>query len=187
MRLTREWLHRSCLITGGGVMLVLAATVVAFVPPAAAAPSSAAPPQVAGTATSGPKHEVQASSTKKPPALDKAQLKRREDILAMNKPAGPKTPPVCGAAPPQSLPPAESTPPQAATDLTNFRVTDLGAGHGSLTNEPSVASNGVGVLETWNWYAARSTNGGSTFSYIDPYTQFPPSYGGFCCDQVVVY
>ena len=38
-----------------------------------------------------------------------------------------------------------------------------------------------------NWYAARSTNGGQTFTYVNPYTTFPSINGGFCCDQIVHY
>jgi hypothetical protein len=61
-------------------------------------------------------------------------------------------------------------------------------GYCSLVNEPSVATNGGGsVLETWNWWAARSDDGGSSFSYTDPYSTFPSSYGGFCCDQLAYY
>ena len=69
---------------------------------------------------------------------------------------------------------------------------DLGCagapGYCSLVNEPSVATNGSGsVLQTWNWWAARSGNGGASFSYMDPYVTFPASYGGFCCDQLAYY
>jgi hypothetical protein len=53
--------------------------------------------------------------------------------------------------------------------------------------EPSVANIGSAVLETGNWFAALSTDGGNTFGYLDPRTTFPASYGGFCCDQSVLY
>jgi hypothetical protein len=69
---------------------------------------------------------------------------------------------------------------------------DLGCagapGYCSLVNEPSIASNGSGsLLQTWNWWAARSSDGGSSFTYMDPYSTFPDSYGGFCCDQLAYY
>ena len=110
---------------------------------------------------------------------------------------GPPTP-IGPAAPKRSGPPLvrESVPTAAESggspsanpsDFVLFRNTDLGTGHGSLINEPSAGSNGAGILETWNWYAAASTNGGASFSYINPYTTFPASYGGFCCDQLAYY
>ncbi|MCW3063493.1 MAG: hypothetical protein JWN32_665 [Solirubrobacterales bacterium] len=57
----------------------------------------------------------------------------------------------------------------------------------SFTNEPSVAAHGNRILETWNWGAALSKDGGSTFTYLDPYTAFPTAHGGFCCDQLAYY
>ena len=50
-------------------------------------------------------------------------------------------------------------------------------------NEPSVANQGDNVFYTGNQYAARSTDGGSTWLYVNPYTDFP----NFCCDQDVIY
>ncbi len=52
---------------------------------------------------------------------------------------------------------------------------------------PGVGSAGSTLFYTTNWYAARSMNGGKTFTYVDPYTTFPPANQGFCCDQVVNY
>lgn len=43
------------------------------------------------------------------------------------------------------------------------------------------------VLQTGNWYAARSIDSGETWSYISPYTTFTASDGGFCCDQRAIY
>ena len=58
----------------------------------------------------------------------------------------------------------------------------------STVAEPSGASGGGVVFETANWYAAYSTNGGSSFTQLNPTTIFPNgSDGGFCCDQVVQY
>ena len=50
-------------------------------------------------------------------------------------------------------------------------------------NEPSVANQGDNVFYTGNKYAARSTDGGSTWLYVDPYADFP----NLCCDQDVIY
>jgi len=57
----------------------------------------------------------------------------------------------------------------------------------SSVGEPSVASRGNEVLFTGNWYSAFSKNGGTNFSYVNPYTSFPATGAGFCCDQVALY
>lgn len=76
--------------------------------------------------------------------------------------------------------------PLADNTFTYFEANQLnpgGAGLGSSSvNEPSVAQNGKYVFQTWNWGAARSTNGGNSWSYINPYTM-----ADFCCDQDVIY
>ena len=56
-----------------------------------------------------------------------------------------------------------------------------------VVNEPTAANRGSVVFQTGNFYAALSTNSGNTFGFINPYTAFPASYGGLCCDQVVLY
>ncbi|HZT06473.1 MAG TPA: hypothetical protein VFC51_05545 [Chloroflexota bacterium] len=59
----------------------------------------------------------------------------------------------------------------------------------SNVNEPNVGVQGSTIFQTGNWYAAVSSNNGSTFSYIDPSTTFPEApfafSAGFCCDQRV--
>ena len=60
----------------------------------------------------------------------------------------------------------------------------------SGTAEPTGASDPSGqiVFEAANWYAAYSTNGGSSFTQLNPTTIFPNNVdGGFCCDQIVQY
>jgi hypothetical protein len=54
---------------------------------------------------------------------------------------------------------------------------------GSSINEPSLAQAGKNVLVSGNWYLARSTDGGVTWSYISPSTDM----SDFCCDQEVLY
>jgi hypothetical protein len=58
---------------------------------------------------------------------------------------------------------------------------------GSTTAEPSGASGGGVVFVTSNWYAAYSTDGGATFTQLDPTTIFPADAIGYCCDQIVQY
>ena len=57
----------------------------------------------------------------------------------------------------------------------------------STTAEPSGGtSNGV-IFVSANKRAAYSTNGGSSFTSLDPTTIFPNDVVGFCCDQIVHY
>ena len=53
----------------------------------------------------------------------------------------------------------------------------------SSINEPTSATEGKFVFYTGNWYAARSTNGGTSYSYLNPYADM----ADFCCDQDVVW
>jgi hypothetical protein len=70
------------------------------------------------------------------------------------------------------------------TELTQAAQQELAANVG----EPSVAANGDVVFYTGNWYAARSIDGGRTFTFVDPSRSFPnPANLVFCCDQVVNY
>jgi hypothetical protein len=67
-------------------------------------------------------------------------------------------------------------------------LSSAGAGTVSTIAEPSGASNGREVVfSTVNSVAAYSTNGGGSFTPLDPTKIFPPDGVGFCCDQVVQY
>lgn len=58
----------------------------------------------------------------------------------------------------------------------------------STTAEPSGASDGGGtVFVTGNWFAAYSTDGGASFTPVNPTSVFPSDTVGFCCDQLVQY
>jgi hypothetical protein len=59
--------------------------------------------------------------------------------------------------------------------------------NGNTIAEPSGASGGGVVFATANSFAAYSTNGGSSFTQLDPTTIFPADAIGFCCDQIVQY
>ncbi|MEM9593102.1 MAG: hypothetical protein AAGD06_02495 [Acidobacteriota bacterium] len=63
------------------------------------------------------------------------------------------------------------------------------SGFSSTVNEPSVAATNDYVFYTANWYAASSTDGGNSWSYVNPYTgPFPePAGETFCCDQQAHY
>jgi hypothetical protein len=84
---------------------------------------------------------------------------------------------------PPVLPPSPGT-------MTYFFTHDQApfySGGKSDVNEPAVGTAGSVVFVSSNWDAAYSTNGGQTFTYVNPYSQFPNLDGGFCCDQTVIY
>jgi hypothetical protein len=60
-------------------------------------------------------------------------------------------------------------------------------GQTSTVGEPSIASDDQQLLLTGNWYASRSTNGGVSWTFVDPFSFFPPANNGFCCDQTVLH
>jgi hypothetical protein len=54
--------------------------------------------------------------------------------------------------------------------------------------EPSGGANGGGIIfASANWTAAYSTNGGTSFTQLNPTTIFPADAVGFCCDQIVQF
>jgi hypothetical protein len=55
--------------------------------------------------------------------------------------------------------------------------------HGSVVTEPSTANKGRLVFYSGNWFTARSTNGGTLWTYNNPFT----GMADFCCDQDVIY
>lgn len=68
-----------------------------------------------------------------------------------------------------------------------FKVDASNGINGSTVAEPSGANGGGVVFMTSNWYAAYSTNAGTSFRQLNPTTVFPADPVGFCCDQIVVY
>lgn len=57
----------------------------------------------------------------------------------------------------------------------------------SSINEPTVIEHNGQVMMTGNWFASASADDGANWSFVDPFTAFPASAGGFCCDQIVQY
>jgi hypothetical protein len=82
--------------------------------------------------------------------------------------------------------------PKAPNDVT-FQVlhdltsTEVATSQRSAVQEPSIGNMGNTLFMSANWYAARSSDGGNTFTYVNPYTTFPSVNAGFCCDQIVNY
>lgn len=127
-----------------------------------------------------------------PPALTEAQLEalqRARDAtnLPVPIPAADSAP---FAAPPSDPQTSFGVAPQSSTDFHLQRwddLTEIASSERSVVHEPSVGNMGDTVFYTANWYAARSADGGQSFSYVNPRTTFPSLNGGFCCDQVVHY
>jgi len=87
------------------------------------------------------------------------------------------TPPT---GPPAKAPDANAAP----SDFITYRQTLLPAGGlRSGVDEPSTANSGKYIFQTGNWYAARSSNNGANWTYLDPFSIFG---SGYCCDDVTI-
>jgi hypothetical protein len=74
------------------------------------------------------------------------------------------------------------------TIVDNIALDDSATGTQTGTvGEPSVAMAGQRIFVTGNWFASRSTDRGTSWTPLDPFTEFPASTGEFCCDQLAVY
>jgi hypothetical protein len=132
-----------------------------------------------------------------PPTLSPEQQKAMETALEKGPRVSPPLPEgktavqridsVVDPASATAAPPASSL--NTAGTFTLFRNTDIVdlKPNASRITEPTVINSGSVVFMTGNWFAGISSDGGKTFKYVDPYTMFPASAGGFCCDQVAVY
>ena len=76
----------------------------------------------------------------------------------------------------------KSLPPTGLQIYTNKSVT-VPRTSLSLADEPSVANRDKLIFYTGNWYDVRSLDGGSTWTYIDPFKDMHD----FCCDQDIIY
>jgi hypothetical protein len=89
--------------------------------------------------------------------------------------------------------PAPAGDPPAITFNANRSSGIAGAGIGcsgdaaAACAEPSGASGGGVIFLSANWRVAYSTNGGTSFTVLDPTTIFPNDAVGFCCDQIIQY
>ncbi len=112
--------------------------------------------------------------------------------IPLTRMPGPGTAPADGSAPPisdASIP--ESGPPGPRPKLPgtftifadNTLVGATGVDSSAQAVEPSAANNGPVIFTSYNFYAARSNNYGTSWDYINP-TQVSAA---FCCDQDVLY
>ena len=110
-------------------------------------------------------------------------------------PTGPFVPgtPTATSTVVQSAPIAQTAVAEAAGPIIFLANNSLGLTSGSTNGtastvaEPSGATGGGVVFAAANWTAAYSTDGGVTFTQLDPTTIFPSTGVGFCCDQIVQY
>jgi hypothetical protein len=126
------------------------------------------------------------------PQLTPEQKRLQEESSQRPVRQGPPLPDASAPQTPAAAPTANHTDIMeiGTTTFTTFLSTFLqpGVGHRvSRTAEPQAATNGSIVFYTANWLAAFSPDGGTTFTFVSPYTQFPHLDGGFCCDQTVIY
>ncbi len=122
-----------------------------------------------------------------PPLLTSGQLESLE--AGSTRLALPPTP-SAGTPVPLGVPSVEAVglqvAPESSSDFGVFANVTVQLPNGapkSLVDEPSVAQKNQTVFYTGNWYAARSLNGGSTWSYLDVFNDMPD----FCCDQDTLY
>jgi hypothetical protein len=120
-----------------------------------------------------------------PPRLSEEEIARREQALRDSY-----VPEAALEASPEDVVPPDGgeTAPQhdvlAPPDFNIWRTSTLAPTSGnSDINEPAVGNGGKYVWYAGNWYAARSTDGGVSWTYTNPAT----SMSDFCCDQDVIY
>jgi PKD repeat protein len=156
--------------------------------------------QLARTATSsGKRIDLSTAFSHVPPLRERRGAEEEEHDEGLIPPfevTAPVGPPIPIEQPPPSQPPPPALGRSegrdaAAAGLSYFTNTNFASSspfnQSTETPEPSVATNGSIVFTTGNWYAGLSADGGRTFSYVNPYTDFPKANGGFCCDQVALY
>ena len=185
-------MSRRALVAAGVVGFILLGTVSAQ----GAFPRAIAQSVESDVGTTAPAHVVNAQFSAHPPSQAGVALPQLPAHSAPPIPVDPSAPVLTGTptAPQAATPTAESqgVAPSATSSFVVSHSKDLGALADTIA-EPSVATDGTAVLETWNSFftsdpsAAVSPDGGNTFSYLNPRTVFPTAFGGFCCDQVVQY
>jgi hypothetical protein len=74
------------------------------------------------------------------------------------------------------------------TLIQNLALNDTATSERTSTVcEPTAAANDRQLMMTGNWFDSTSTDTGTNWAFLDPFTRFPATGGGFCCDQIVVY
>jgi len=153
------------------------------------------PPPAEGSGQLGttqlPPHKVEGGKyPPRPPQMDEDE----EEVNA-GAPPVPTNPDVPSTPTPTGteIKPAPIGDPPAIRFDVNNSVGITGAGQNcsgdsaAVCAEPSGASGNGVIFLSVNWRAAFSTDGGATFTVLDPTTIFPNDAIGFCCDQIIQY
>ncbi|MCA1669211.1 MAG: hypothetical protein LC793_17830 [Thermomicrobia bacterium] len=199
MQLIHTRLNRvGTLVAALALMLLPLFTAVLTIAPQSVA---AAPPSTGTTVVGEPKH-VNVRMTNTPPTLTADQRARLEAATTRSnrptatEPVGPNAtvkngPPSVPSFAPKQGQNTTAVGPKKADDFVAFQNSPFGSaaplGHRAQVPESDSAGTATTVLATGNWWAALTTTSGNSFSYINPYTEFPSINGGFCCDQRVLY
>lgn len=143
---------------------------------------------VVDKATIGKPEIVSIKFLKTLPTANLTEINRREAILKNVNIHGPHVNAVTNSVGPENGTETNiQSQVRVPNILTNAPVGGAGIppGFKATVHEPSEATDASGqnIWYTANWYAARSTDGGNTFSYVNPYADFAT----FCCDQDVIY
>ena len=145
------------------------------------------PTEQVGTIQGLPSHQVRGKLSGQPPPPPVEYLEENEE----RQPSAPLIDDGLNLPPQQTVETVIGAIGQAQAPGTFvlFRASSLTAPLVSSVNEPNVGSQGDGIFTTHNWYAETSTNNGTSFSYVSPFSTFPSSpaafSAGFCCDQRV--
>jgi len=131
------------------------------------------------------------------PQLTPEQMRLQEERLRHHKdthgdPTSPEAP-AAEAPAPQAPPAADETNVLGITPDGTFKIFQSTvqaylAGIISQQAETQAATSATNVVfYTGNVFASFSTDGGASFTFVNPFTQFPTLDGGLCCDQTVIY
>ena len=134
------------------------------------------------------------SPSKAQVATAEAQMAKAAGAMAARiaalPPSNPRVRPSSGPPPANTMtmtPRPRAAPVAVDSDFLVYRQSELNPGAAGLNTHPitapAVAQSGKHVFETFNWGAGRSIDGGTNWSYINPYADM----SDFCCGQDAVY
>src|SRR5262249_22463235 len=131
------------------------------------------------------------------------QMRLQEERLRRHKDThgdpGDQAPPEAPASQTPAAAPAPQAPPTASeTNLLGITpdgtfkifqsmVQNYGAAISQQAETQAATSATNVVFYSGNVFASFSTDGGASFTFVNPFTQFDPLDGGLCCDQTVIY
>ena len=152
---------------------------------------------VVGHGQTGPGKRIPFKAQRERPQLTPEQMRLQEERLRRHKdthgdPALPEapasqTPAGAPTASPLQVRPGPTEVLPIGGTFTIFQQTAQTQPGTSFDAETQAATNGPIVFYSGNLFASFSTDGGASFTFVNPFTQFPTLDGGLCCDQTVIY